>query len=149
MYKRQRQDTAEFIDATLCEKQIGDTAFWQRNLQYCEEKIADFPQDSDIQRVRGYISDSCRQKAQEPAGIYQLNVPTGGGKTISALRYSLAHAEKYKKLSLIHIWCWSFLWKILFTLARGVMVIGTNMCWRRTITFLFLPTARSSPAPIK
>lgn len=98
-----RQDTAEFMDATLCEKQIGNTTFWQRNLQYCEEKIAEFPQESAIQRVRGYISDSCRQKAQEPAGIYQLNVPTGGGKTISALRYSLAHAEKYKKSRVIFI----------------------------------------------
>lgn len=98
-----RQDTAEFMDAALCEKQMGNTAFWQRNLKYCEGKIAEFSQDSAIQRVRGYISDTCRQKAQEPTGIYQLNVPTGGGKTISALRYSLAHAEQYAKRRIIFI----------------------------------------------
>ena len=51
-----RQDTAEFMDKTLCEKQAGDSAFWQRNLQYCENKIAKFSQDSAIQRVRGYVS---------------------------------------------------------------------------------------------
>ncbi len=98
-----RQDTAEFMDETLCEKQAGDSAFWQRNLQYCESKIAKFSQDSAIQRVRGYVSDACRQKAKEMPGIYQLNVPTGGGKTISVLRYSLAHAKQYEKSRIIFI----------------------------------------------
>lgn len=98
-----RQDTAEFMDKTLCEKQAGDSAFWQRNLQYCENKIAKFSQDSAIQRVRGYVSDACRQKAKEMPGIYQLNVPTGGGKTISVLRYSLAHAKQYEKSRIIFI----------------------------------------------
>lgn len=36
-------------------------------------------------------------------GIYQLNVPTGGGKTISVLRYSLAHAKQYEKSRIIFI----------------------------------------------
>ena len=34
-------------------------------------------------------------------GVLHLNVPTGGGKTLSALRYALAHAAKWNKSRII------------------------------------------------
>lgn len=98
-----RRDTAEFMQRQTYEKQVGSRAFWQRNLAFCEEKIAQFPQEGAVQQARAYISDACRQKAESPGGIYQLNVVTGGGKTISALRYSLAHAANYQKDRIIFI----------------------------------------------
>ena len=47
------------------------------------------------------ISRQCRQFAEWPGGIYQLNVPTGAGKTLSSLRYALAHAARWNKSRII------------------------------------------------
>ncbi len=48
---------------------------------------------TSIQRLRSEIHHQCLSRAQVPQGIYQLNVPTGGGKTLSSLSFALAHAQ--------------------------------------------------------
>ncbi len=59
--------------------------------------------DSPINRVRNAISIQCLEASGREPGIYRLNVPTGGGKTLCTLRYALAHAEKYNKKRIIFI----------------------------------------------
>lgn len=66
-----------------------------------ETKLDQFPQDSPIDRARRAISDQCRQAAQQPGGVFRLNVPTGGGKTLSSLRFALAHARRHRKQRII------------------------------------------------
>lgn len=51
-----------------------------------------FPDRTGLNGVRGEISDVCGEQALAAPGIYQLSVPTGGGKTLSSLRYGLRHA---------------------------------------------------------
>lgn len=41
--------------------------------------------------LRKNVSDQCFEKAKENRGIYRLTVPTGGGKTLSSIRFALAH----------------------------------------------------------
>lgn len=97
-----RRDTAEFMNDMRYPGEPTDlSTFWGRYLTHMEEKLAEFPQDTPIRRARGAISDQCRAFAQKPGGVYRLNVPTGAGKTLSALRYALAHAKKWGKRRLI------------------------------------------------
>lgn len=97
-----RRDTAEFMNAVPCQAEPENlSAFWSGYLERVERKIAEFPQNTAINRARMQISDQCRAFAEKPGGVFRLNVPTGAGKTLSALRYALAHAAKWKKQRLI------------------------------------------------
>lgn len=97
-----RRDTAEFMGGFTYSAPPDDwNAFWSPYLNRVEERIARFPQDSPIQKARGEISARCRAFAEQPGGIYRLNVPTGAGKTLSSLRYALAHSHKWGKQRLI------------------------------------------------
>ena len=98
-----RRDTAEFMNFTDFSRCISATPeLWHSCLCNVEDYLASLPQDTAIQKARKEISDICRVFAKEPTGIYRLNVPTGGGKTLSSLRYALAHAEKYGKKRIIY-----------------------------------------------
>lgn len=95
-----RRDTAEFT----AQKAFGDiTGLWDADLCFLENKIAGFDHESPINHVRQRISDQCRTFAEKESGIYKLNVPTGGGKTLAVLRYALAHASKYHKKRIIFV----------------------------------------------
>ncbi|EMB14050.1 CRISPR-associated helicase/endonuclease Cas3 [Rhodopirellula europaea] len=47
---------------------------------------------SAINELRDLVLDSCRKKASSTGGIFSLTVPTGGGKTFSAMSFALNHA---------------------------------------------------------
>ena len=56
-----------------------------------------------IDQIRAEISDACFTRAASPPGIYELCVPTGGGKTYSSLRFALRHAAQYGKDRIFYI----------------------------------------------
>jgi len=56
--------------------------------------IGKFPKETPIQAARGEFSDCCAAAAQRGPGLYRLDLPTGGGKTLSALRFAVEHAKK-------------------------------------------------------
>lgn len=56
-----------------------------------------------ITRLRNHMSKECDLFADRKSGIYSLSIPTGGGKTLSSLRYALKHAVKHGKDRIIYV----------------------------------------------
>lgn len=88
-----RTDTSNFMSDKI--KHEYEEVDWESCLNRVEEKINTLPQKNPIDVARRRISDMCKKYASQPKGIIRLNIPTGGGKTLSSLRYSLAHALNY------------------------------------------------------
>lgn len=99
-----RRDTAQFMNSVEYPRQLDREELgqlWGRHLKQMEDRLGCFSQTSPINRARKIISDQCRQAAEQPSGVFRLNVPTGGGKTLSGLRFALAHAYLYRKQRII------------------------------------------------
>lgn len=72
-------------------------SLWPVLSQRLEDYLAELPRDTALNRLRGDISDVCRDFAGRGPGVYRLDVPTGGGKTLSALRLALLEAGRGRR----------------------------------------------------
>lgn len=95
-----RRDTAEFMTG-LTSRPASPLPRWAERLDYMERKLRCFPSDTPLQQARQEISRQCLEFAGKAGGVYRLNVPTGAGKTLSSLRFALAHAAKRQKSRII------------------------------------------------
>jgi CRISPR-associated endonuclease/helicase Cas3 len=76
---------------------------WGDYAQRLEAYVAAFSDASPIDRIRSDISAKCLAAAKRPRGVYRLHVPTGGGKTLSSLRFALNHAARHSMEHVIYI----------------------------------------------
>lgn len=71
-------------------RQYGD---WLTLLGRISQHLHTMSSDGDVNRTRAQVSQECFAAGSRPRGAYTLTVPTGGGKTLAALRFALEHAR--------------------------------------------------------
>jgi len=67
---------------------------WDELIERLDSYLSSKSTESEIDQIRHQISEQCLHTANRQPGIYKLAVPTGGGKTLSGLRFALNHARK-------------------------------------------------------
>ncbi|MFR3792295.1 MAG: CRISPR-associated helicase Cas3' [Blautia massiliensis (ex Durand et al. 2017)] len=91
-------DTAAFMNGTPLPTFPSDEdrkRLWEQLSVRMEHFVHSLEAKRPIDILRQEISDQCLTAAQgRPPGIYRLYVPTGGGKTYSALRFCVEMAQR-------------------------------------------------------
>lgn len=91
-----RTNTADFMSGTQTEIHPDTVRLWQEMQQRMQAKLDSFAQKTDpISLQRRSISDRCAAFARNDVRICKLIVPTGGGKTLSSLRFAIAYANRH------------------------------------------------------
>ncbi|MGA9364900.1 MAG: CRISPR-associated helicase Cas3' [Bacteroidota bacterium] len=62
-----------------------------------------FDDKNEIDALRNRVSRECLAFAKRNKGLYQLTVPTGGGKTFASLRFALNHAKEHKMERIFYV----------------------------------------------
>ena len=97
-----RFDTARFLQGMMLVRP-AQAFHWNEAVTNVERFLSELPTHGDVNHARAEISRQCLEFANRPNGIYRLNVPTGGGKTLSALRLAVAHCMKHGKRRVFYI----------------------------------------------
>ncbi len=100
-----RLNTADFeFPQNEILRNYGKYLSWQVLVERLEQKYCEFTcaasqpltdKESKVNQLRAQVAQACLKASIKPKGIYQLTVPTGGGKTLASLRFALHHAQKY------------------------------------------------------
>lgn len=95
-----RLNTADFeFPRNTRIRNYGKYYSWDVLIKRLNIKLKEFETKSDkneVDNVRDQVSQQCFDFAAKQKGIYQLTVPTGGGKTLASLRFALNHSRNHK-----------------------------------------------------
>lgn len=96
-YRRAAGQTVEAAEVSLAPADA-----LSKVLQYIGERAKQC-RDARIAAIRNKILEAALSAADEPPGLFTMAVPTGGGKTLSALAFALAHAARHGLRRVIYV----------------------------------------------
>ena len=85
-------DDPEYLDKYFYDDRFDIDEFMQKFNAYCEniQKNAD---DTEINRLRNQIFESCKKNGSKKSGFLTLTAPTGTGKTLALMEFALEQAK--------------------------------------------------------
>lgn len=104
------RDTVDFLEnqkttTGMSEEELQQV--WKSSLDNLERNLEKMKTgkkaDSPLTPIREEISVRCERAAYSSASRYRLAVPTGAGKTLSALRFALRRAYETKKRHIFYV----------------------------------------------
>lgn len=99
-----RTKTADFMNDTYTEKVYDMSSVLKGMSKRMQQKNEEFSGRIDgISKQRRSISDRCASFAHHHVGTCRLIVPTGGGKTLSSLRFAIDYSLKYNQKRIFYI----------------------------------------------
>lgn len=102
-----RTDSRRFDEGDTTKLHQSNQSFFKESYNHLMDQVNEWATSPDaskpINKLRAEMSEQCDILAEEPSSIYQLSIPTGGGKTLASLRYALKHAELTGKDRIIYV----------------------------------------------
>lgn len=98
-----RTNTADFCNNYPEQMPRQTENIWKSALDTLMKRLDEFDNTSEISRIRSSISERCGEFAGTKTGICQLIVPTGGGKTLSSLRFALLDCLNHGKERIFYV----------------------------------------------
>lgn len=102
-----RTDSRRFDEEDTTPLHKSNRDFFKKSYDHLMEQVNRWAMGKDankpINQLRAEMSEQCDKVAEEPSNIYQLSIPTGGGKTYASLRYALKHAYLTGKERIIYV----------------------------------------------
>lgn len=78
-------------------RQQGNYRPWGELIERLEKGYGTFETKNRVDEIRQEVSVNCLKAAKQPKGLFTLTVPTGGGKTLASLRFTLHHAKHHEE----------------------------------------------------
>jgi len=102
-------DTESFMDPDKSGRREGWPeirellAHFDRHMSSLADSLEDKADPTPVNRLRADVLRQCREKAAQAPGLFSLDVPTGGGKTLSSMAFALEHAKQHGKQRVIYV----------------------------------------------
>ena len=97
-------DTEHFMSNGMIQRDSGECM--EVLLDKLKDRISKWLVNRDDTTVNGRRSEilrNCLEQGKTPKGLFQLTVPTGGGKTVASLAFALRHAVEHHMDRVIYV----------------------------------------------
>ncbi|HMO50369.1 MAG TPA: CRISPR-associated helicase Cas3' [Kiritimatiellia bacterium] len=95
-------DTEDFMDPARKRQRVPFPTIGTLHDRFFQT-LENFDPQLPINRIRAVIRRHCEEKAELPPGFFSLTVPTGGGKTLSALAFALKHTRLHELDRIVYV----------------------------------------------